>query len=175
MHTQRTLAATAIFATFILSAWRANPAPPTPSPLAATAASAPEACTLLTEAQVSAAIEGKSLPGKRPVPSSAAFCIWSDDPNNAISNRRVTLSMISTATFERGKAGRPKVTIEAVSAIGDEAYYEVYKSESPLLVVRKGGSAFTVRILNGLKFKELAQDAVKAKEAELGKAAAAKL
>ena len=93
----------------------------------------------------------------------------------AISNRRVTLSLIPTTTFENGKAGRPKVTIAPVSAIGDEAYYEIYKSEGPLLVVRKGGSAFTVRILNGLKFKELTQDAVKAKEAELGKAAAAKL
>jgi hypothetical protein len=42
-------------------------------------------------------------------------------------------------------------------------------------VVRKGSSAFNVRILNGLKFKPFALGQVKAKEADLAKAAVAKL
>ena len=138
------------------------------------AAPQPGACSLLTEAQVSAALEVKSLPGKPPFPNANTLCIWSDDPKDAISNRRVTLSLMRTAAFDLVK-GNSRIKTEPVSGIGDEAYYEIIGSESPILVVRKGGSAFNIRILNGLKFKPFATDQVKAKEADLAKDAAAKL
>ena len=44
-----------------------------------------------------------------------------------------------------------------------------------MLVVRKGDSAFTVRVLNGSKAKALTLDEEKARDLSLGKAAAAKL
>jgi hypothetical protein len=55
--------------------------------------------------------------------------------------------------------------------IGDEAYYELFKSESSFLVVRKGSTAFNVRILNGLKLKPFTLDEKKTKAADLAKAA----
>jgi hypothetical protein len=128
----------------------------------------------LTQAQVSAALEVKTLPGKPPLPSAPKLCVWSDNPDGSIGNRRVTLSLISRAAFDIVKSN-PRIKIEPVSGIGDEAYYQAFGSDSPLLVVRRGSSAFNVRILNGLKFKPFALAQVKAKEADLAKAALAKL
>jgi hypothetical protein len=93
-----------------------------------------------------------------------------------VDHRRITLSILSVAGFQVGKSGTNKrITIEPVSGIGDEAYYELFTSESPFLVVRKGSVAFDVRILNGLKVKPLTLSEEKAKEADLAKAAASRL
>ena len=102
--------------------------------------------------------------------------MWSDDPNHGVDHRRVTLSILPLAGFQFGKSGANKrITIEPVSGIGDEAYYELFKSESPFLVVRRGSTAFNVRILNGLKLKPFTLDEEKTKEADLAKAAASRL
>ena len=134
----------------------------------------PEACSLLTVAQVSAALEVTSLPGRPPLPSAHSSCMWFDDSTGDINHRRVTLSLTPAMMFDRMKDS-PQLKTEPVSGIGDAAYYELLGAESPALAVRKGGSAFTVRILNGLKSKPFAIAQVKAKEADLAKAAAAKL
>ena len=135
-------------------------------------ASAPtDACTLLTVDEVSAALEVKSMPGRHPSPTFTASCLWTDDTAVVISHRRVTLSIISTQAFDIAKRS-PVLTVTPVTGIGDDAYYEMFKSESPALNVRKGSVAFTIRILNGLKFKPFTIDQEKAKEAALGQAAA---
>jgi hypothetical protein len=135
-----------------------------------------DACSLLTEAEASAALEAKSLPGKRLVESSPKACIWSDDAKQSFSNRRVTVQYITVAGFNFAKShDNPKIKIESVSGVGDEAYYEIFKSDSPFLAVRKGTLAIQVRILNGLKFKALSLDEEKARELALAKAAVAKL
>jgi hypothetical protein len=159
MHYRHAFSLAALAVTFI------------PGPLAA---QQPIACSLLTEAQVDAALEIKSLPGKPPIPSAHQLCKWSDDPNGSGDNRRLTLALMTIAAFDMGKSNA-QLKPEPVSGIGDEAYYEVFGSDSPLLVVRKGTSAFNLRILNGLKFKPFAAGEVKAKEAELAKAVVAKL
>lgn len=174
MGRQRAIGTFAIGAMLLLGAWRSSSARTSPRGSSAVAAP-PDACALLTEAEVSTAIESKSLPGKRLVASSPRACIWSDDPNTAISNRRVTLSIMPPAGFEMGKSSAGRITIVPVTGIGDDAYYEIFKSDSPVLAVRKGSTAFVVRILNGLKFKALSIEDVKAREAVLGKAAAARL
>jgi hypothetical protein len=81
---------------------------------------------------------------------------------------------MTMAAFDMGKSNT-QLKPEPVSGIGDEAYYEVFGSDSPLLVVRKGSSAFNIRILNGLASKPFAVGEVKAKEADLAKAVVAKL
>jgi len=135
----------------------------------------PDACGLLTTPEASKALEVESLAGRRIVESSPKVCIWSDDANATFSNRRVTVQYTSVAGFQMGKSGSGRFTIETVSGVGDEAYYELVKSESPILVVRKGNTAISVRILNGLKFKAFTLEQEKAKEAELAKAAVARL
>lgn len=174
MQRQRGIAAFAIATMLLLGAWRSGAARMSTRHSVAISP-APDACALLTEADVSAAIESKSLPGKRLVASSPRSCIWSDNEKIAISNRRVTLSIMPPGGFEMGKASAGRIPIVAATGIGDEAYYEIFKADSPALVVRKGRSAFVVRILNGLEAKALSIDDVKAREAVLGKAAAARL
>jgi hypothetical protein len=132
-----------------------------------------DACSLLTAGEVSAALEIKSLPGKAAFAGSPKACVWSDSADTSVSNRRVTLSITaSTTAFDLMKSS-PRITIETVSGIGDESFYEIPKGhETPTLQVRKGGSVFTLRILNGLKSKPFTIDDVKAKEATLARAAA---
>ena len=145
-------------------------------PFVARASGEPDACALLTESDASAALEVKSLAGTHPVASSTKVCTWSDGPASDINHRRLVLSITSPAAFNFAKSGNPSMTTEPVSGIGDEAFYEIIKSsESPFLFVRKGSSAFNVRILNGLNFKAFTRDQEKAKEAALGKAAAGRL
>src|SRR5689334_17717298 len=134
----------------------------------------PDACALLTEADVSAALEVKSLPGTHPVQSSTKMCSWSDAGSD-INHRRVVLSITSTAGFNFVKSRTGKIIIEPVSGIGDDAFYQMTKSsESPFLFVKKGNSAFSVRILNGLKLKAFTREEEKSKEAALAKAAVAR-
>jgi hypothetical protein len=174
MFTHRSIAAAAISATLFLGVPRPNSFGVVHTFLSP-GALAPDACALLTEAEVSTAIEAKSLPGKHLVASNPKSCIWSDDANHSVNSRRVTLSIMPVAGFDFGKGGNPRVKTEPVQGVGDDAYYEIFKADAPFLVVRKGGAAFNVRILNGLKFKALSLDEEKARELALAKAAVAKL
>jgi hypothetical protein len=142
--------------------------------LSTRAATDPDACTLLTEDQVSAAIETKSQPGQHAGKSSTKSCIWSDDPNHGVDHRRVTLSITSLTGFNVGKTVK-QATAEPVSGLGDDAYYMIYTGDAPTLVVRKGDSAFNVRLLNGFKAKPIPLAEVKARELTLAKAAVTKL
>lgn len=140
----------------------------------------PEACSLLSPADASAALEVKALPGKRITDADPKGCIWSD-PGASDSSRRVALVLVSLRAFQI--ANRPAVaTIEKVAGIGDEAFYQSYPNSSktlppasPFLWVRKGNSAFTIRILTRLKPKPFTIEQEKAKEATLAKVAVAKL
>jgi hypothetical protein len=133
-----------------------------------------DACTLLTDAQVNAAIEAKTQPGRHAVASSTKQCMWSDDPDHALEHRRVVLTYSAPTSFDVGKkVSHPAA--EAVSGVGDDAYYEFFGADAPALVVKKGGTVFTIRVLNGLKAKALDQTAVKTRELDLAKAVATKL
>ena len=135
-----------------------------------------DACTLLTTAEASKALEVTSLPGKRLIASSPKICVWSNDSTQGFGGRRVNLSVMTPAAFQVGKsAGARGINIEPVSGLGDEAYYEIPKTDSPFLFVRKGQTAFSVRILNSLKMKAFSREQEKAKEADLAKAAVARL
>ena len=149
------------------------PGPSRPRP-AADRAPPPDACALLTVQEVSAALEVQSLPGKA-LFGHASACSWSDDPAQSIDHRRVTLSIVHTAMVFNSMKASPRLTIEPVSGIGDDAYYVLLKSESPQLAVRKGENVIQIRVLNGLKAKPFSLAQEKAKEAALGKAAAGRV
>jgi hypothetical protein len=132
----------------------------------------PDACSLLTAAEVSKALEEKSLPGKRVIPQSPKMCSWSDDADQ----RSVVVSYSGVAGFAFAKSPKRNITIEPAPGIGDDAFYLISNSKtSPFLHVRKGNSAFSIRVLNGLKLKPFTQDQEKTKEADLAKAAVARL
>ena len=110
---------------------------------------ADEACTLITQSQVSAALEIQVNPGE-PIGRPSA-CQW------AGKGRFATLTIIQPRggkspvdSFNAGKASTmPGIITEPVSGVGDEAYYVYFntKERSGLgLVVKKGSAAFEIRV-----------------------------
>ena len=110
---------------------------------------ADEACTLLTQAQLSAALEIPVNPGE-PIGRPSA-CQW------AGKGRFATLTIMQPlggkSGIDRFNAGKtstmPGITTEPVSGVGDEAYYIYFSNTTRAglgLVVKKGSSAFEVRV-----------------------------
>jgi hypothetical protein len=141
-----------------------------PRPALAPRVDATDACTLLTLQQVSAALEVTSQAGKHISPTITTSCIWSDDTAASVDHRRATLSIMRPQGFDMPRSSGAMKTAPA-QGIGDDAYYLLFGSASPQLMVRKGGVQFSVRILNGFKFKPFTFDEEKAKEATLAQAA----
>ena len=96
------------------------------------------------------------------------------DPDHALDDRRVVVTyfgadMVPTSA-RRCRIQRPN------PCRASNAYYEFFgAAERPALVVKKGGTVFTIRFLNGFKAKALDMATVKSRKLELAKAAAAKL
>jgi len=138
-------------------------------------ATPPAACTLLTAADATKALEVQIQPGKEYMNSTA--CMWSPDPALSDSSRTVALNTHSLISFKAAK--NPAITtikIEPVSGIGDEAFYQIYpNNQSPFIWFRKGDVGISIRILTRLKPKPFTLDQEKAKELVLAKAAVAKL
>ena len=129
-----------------------------------------DACAMLTLAQVSAALEATSQAGKHISATITTSCIWSDDTAASIDHRRVTLSILHPQSFDLPRSTGAMKTAPA-QGIGDDAYYVLYGKESPQLMVRKGGVQFSIRILNGFKFKPFTFEQEQSKEATLAQAA----
>ena len=132
-----------------------------------------DACALLTLSEVNTAIEATSEPGQHLVASNTKQCMWTDAPSASLDHRRVVLTYSVPAAFDFGKKTSHPAA-EAVSGVGDDAYYEFFGADAPALVVKKGGTVITIRLLNGLKAKALDMSTLKARELVLAKAAAAK-
>ena len=173
MNTHRVLVAALGLSALVGATPRHYAAVPTRVPLGSTGA--PDACALLSTSDVSTALEVASLPGRHAFGNSPLACIWSDDTTGSFGNRRVTLTIMSMQAYTMGKSN-PVIITEAAPGIGDDAFYELFKGkESPFLCVKVGGSAFQVRVLNGLKLKPFTLEQEKAKEAALAKAAVGRL
>jgi len=133
-----------------------------------------DACSLLTSSEAGTAIEVTVNQGQHLVAGSKGECYWTDAASADPDHRRVTVSIIAPVAFDHTKAS-PTLKTEPASGVGDEAYYVLPKGGGPILNVRKGGTYFQIKILNGFKAKPpLSADAVKARELVLGKAAASK-
>jgi len=131
---------------------------------------------LLSTADASKALEVTSVPGKRQMEQSATGCVWSNDPAARDTSRRLVLNTHSVRAFGMAKRGTvANITIEPVSGIGDEAFYQIFPSGSPFIWVRKGNNAISIRILTWDKPRVFTNDQDKAKLAVLAKAAIAKL
>jgi hypothetical protein len=108
-----------------------------------------EACTLITQAQVSAALE---IPVNAGTPiSRPSSCQWVGK------GRFTTLTIMQPRggkspieNFNSGKTSTmPGITVEPVSGVGDDAYYVYFNSTTRAalgLVVKKGSSAFEIRV-----------------------------
>jgi hypothetical protein len=135
-----------------------------------------EACTLLTTADASNALEVSSVPGKRLVASSPTGCVWSNDPAASDSSRRAVLNTHTPTSFQAAKhTVITTIKIEPVAGIGDDAFYALYPAGPPFIWVRKGNTAISIRIIIGTKPLPFTVAQEKAKLLVLAKAAVAKL
>jgi hypothetical protein len=110
---------------------------------------ADDACALITQTQVGAALEvpvGAGTPIGRP-----STCQW------AGKGRMATLTIMQPlggkSALDRFNAGKnstiPGITTEPISGVGDEAFYIYFSNTTKAglgLVVRKGSSAFEIRV-----------------------------
>ena len=129
-----------------------------------------DACTLLTQAQVTAALGTPMDAGARVVPSVPRLCGWSEPGGATIDNKRVTLTLSTTRTHDAGKQPYQGITKTPVGGIGDDAYYVTASGLGTALNVKKGGQAFSLSVKG-----KFTVDQVKAMEKTLALEVLAKL
>ena len=110
------------------------------------------ACALLTAAQISSALGAVVGPVQPLMPGSATICTWSEQGAAAGTARNVTVSLMTSKSFENGKTPMTGITKTPVSNIGDEAYFIEPHGMSMGLSVRKGDTCFQVRARSNPKW-----------------------
>lgn len=113
---------------------------------AARAASVPDACALLSAAQVRTVLGVSVTQGEHIVPNSQTSCAWMGPGGASIGSKKMTLSLMSARAFESGKTPVKGVTRTVVTGIGDEAYYSSMPPFGTALSVKKGQAFFQLRI-----------------------------
>lgn len=120
------------------------------------------ACSLLTPAQVGAALGGSVEAGKA---FTERVCIWRGAPG-----KRVTLNLIDLQAFAAAKTPIGNgITKTEVKGIGDDAVYVSAHGVPTTLTVKKGDAAFTLTVFG------FSDDQTKAKEKELALGICSKL
>lgn len=136
------------------------------------AAAAPpsNACSLLTQAQVSAAL-GVSAAGKGVVPK---VCLWSETGTRpGASVKKVDLVIMDMNGCNIAKIPNNKVLVIPVSGLGDDAYnFAMASGQYMTLRFKKGSVAFSIRVHRAGAFSV---DQVKAKEKTLAQEVLARL
>jgi len=107
---------------------------------AAVAQSSSDACSLLTQAQVSAAVGAQVGAGTYVTPTFKATCTWTAP------GKIVTLMTESVDTFQSGKTPiSPIMQIVPAPGVGDDSYY-VVENTIVMLFTKKGNTAFKTSI-----------------------------
>jgi hypothetical protein len=120
----------------------------------ALAAPAPDPCSLLTPAQVTAAF-GVTVPaGKQITPT---FCQWESSGTSGV--KRLTVVLEPESAFAPAKTPLPGIAKTSVTGVGDDAV-SITVGKTCSLVVKKGTTVFTIRVygvpLNEARDKEKA-------------------
>ena len=111
-----------------------------------TAAPADDACSLLAQAQVSAALGASVGAGSYEAPTFKKVCTWTV----AGGGEYVTLMIEGLDAYQAGKVARTKaMVVTSVSGIGDDAYY-LAVGKNVGLIVKKRNVAFKVAVYGNL-------------------------
>jgi hypothetical protein len=131
----------------LASAWNPPASPPT--------IQKGDACSLLTTAQVSAALGTGVEAGKPIVASNPKICGWAPPGGPKIDGKKLTLTLITLQSFDNGK--KPLQGIEKVplSGVGDDAIYITTGGFGTALNVKKGSGGFQVRVGGFKKDQEM--------------------
>jgi hypothetical protein len=135
---------------------------------AAYAAPPSDACSLLTSAQVTAALGASVAAGESLVPGRATVCGWEVAGQHSMNRQRVVLSIytrIGSLTplerFNNAKTPMAGIEKEPASGVGDDAIFVTTPGFGTGLIFRKGDGAFDLRVYG------FPIDQVKAKEKTL--------
>jgi hypothetical protein len=137
-------------------------------PLAARADT--DACTVLTPAQVGAAVGASVGAGKHVTPTFVRTCTWTASGSSKV--KYVTLYMQTAAAYDGGKQLASRMSRGATvkpASVGEDGYYFVAGDQVGLLV-KKGSVSFKVAV-----YATLPVDKKEAMELTLAKEALAKL
>ena len=105
-----------------------------------------DACSWLTLAQVSSAID--FTVNSQVGDAGGLGCTWTyADPNNMADFNTARLVIIDPAAFTAMRNAEGNGTTTPASGIGDAAYFAVSGTGATSLSVQKGGRAFTVSVL----------------------------
>jgi hypothetical protein len=132
-----------------------------------------DACTLLTPAQVGAAVGVSVADGKHVTPTYVKTCTWTASGNSSV--KFVTLYLQTSAAYDGGKqtarqmAAASKGNVVKPASVGEDGYYFVTGDQVGLLV-KKGGISFKVTV-----YATLPVDKKEAMELTLAKEVLAKL
>lgn len=114
-------------------------------PRATYAAPPTDACSLLTQAQVSAALGVSVGPGQHLV--GPKMCVWPSPGQSGPKSKRASLGLKDPGAFAYAKmpAGQG-VTKTPVSGVGDDAVSGARPGLTPILTVKKGDVVFVVTV-----------------------------
>ena len=132
------------------------------------AASDPDACALLTQAQVSAAL-GHSIGAGQHAGPVVRMCQWTSAQAFVQLDIMGQMGSLSpTDRFNNAKSPVGGITKTPIGGVGDDAYY-ITNVSGTSLNVRKGNSAFEIRV------RGVPADQIKAVEKSLAQEAVLKL
>ena len=158
----------ALGATGNVAPTKAAPAMPPASPT--------DACSLLTQAQVSAALGVTVSAGQKLMPNTPSICGWEVPGETGVKRKRVMVSIYTPIghltpadRFNNAKTPVKGITKTPVSGVGDDAIYATTPGLGTGLIFKKGASAFDVRVYG------FTDDQVKEKEKTLALEIIAKL
>jgi hypothetical protein len=111
------------------------------------ASAAPDdACSLLTQAQLSTALSVSFGAGSYISPTDKKTCSWKGTADASKGAKTVTLMLQTLAAYQAGKSLQVKtIVVTPVSCIGDDAYY-LAVSPNVGLIVKKGNVSFKVAV-----------------------------
>lgn len=137
-----------------------------------------DACSLLTQAQVTAAVGFAVDVGTHPTPKNSHACEWAESNASVFERKTITVRLVAADAYDSSRKlmeataaqlkddkdeqdDASQLTVTPVTGLGDDAYYAAMGAH-PNLNVKKGSVAFSVEI-----FGEIPRDKIKAIEKTL--------
>jgi len=105
-----------------------------------------DACALLTQAEVSAALGTAVAAGSHIMPQNVVICGWAPAGGPTIGGKKVTVTIMREQSFINGKVPFRGIAKAPVSGIGDDAYYITTPGLGTAMNVKKGSFYFQVRV-----------------------------
>jgi hypothetical protein len=113
-----------------------------------------DACSLLTQAQVTSALNVSVGAGSYATPTFKKTCTWNASSDVTTGVKYVTLMLQGLDAYQAGKLAQVKtIVVTSISGIGDDAYYLAVGSNVGL-IVKKGNVAFKVAVYGNVPIEK---------------------